>query len=243
MATDEALKAYFDAAASWDVDRSAQTVRRLRMAWTVATAGWTCALGGSVALACLTPLKQTVPYVIRVDNTTGVVDVVPIYAGHAEIGESVARFLLTHYVTECEGFDYESAERSYEECSAYHTAKRNQEWYDQWNTVNPKSPLNRYKDGTTVRAQVTSISFFTRANGVNALAQVRYVKGTRPPGGTETLTHWIATIEYAYGEPSKNTRMRQWNPLGFRIISFRPEPEIAADASTLPNPTASGSTP
>ena len=35
---------------------------------------------------------------------------VPLYAGHAEIGETVARYLLTHYVTVCEGFSYATAE-------------------------------------------------------------------------------------------------------------------------------------
>jgi type IV secretion system protein VirB8 len=62
--------------------------------------------------------------VIRVDNSTGIVDVVPMYAGHAEIGESVARYLLSHYVTTCEGFSYATAERDYEECGAYHTARQ-----------------------------------------------------------------------------------------------------------------------
>ena len=239
----ESLKAYFAEAASWDADRAAQAARKLRLAWVTAAAGWACAVSGNLALALLTPLKQTLPYVVRVDNTTGVVDVVPIYAGHADISETVARFLLTHYVTTCEGFDYESAERIYEECSAYHTMQRNQEWYNLWNTTNPKSPLIRYRDGTTVHVQVSSVSFFTRASGVNSLAQVRYVQATRPPGGTDTLTHWIATIEYGYGAPSNDPRMRQWNPLGFRIISFRAEPEIAAGATTLPDPTPPRGTP
>lgn len=239
----EALKAYFAEAASWDADRAAQAARKLRLAWLIATAGWTCAVSGNIGLALLTPLKQTQPFVIRVDNTTGVVDVVPIYAGHAELGEAVTRYLLTHYVSTCEAFNYESAERDYKECSAYHSVQRNQQWYDLWNTVNPKSPLNLYKDGTTVHVQVTSVTFFRRANGLNSLAQLRYVKGTRPPGGTDTMTHWIATIEYGYGAPSSNPEMRLWNPLGFKVITFRTEPEIAADATSLPDPTPSRGTP
>ena len=37
------------------------------------------------ALVLLMPLKRVEPFVIRVDNTTGVVDVVPVLAGEAEI--------------------------------------------------------------------------------------------------------------------------------------------------------------
>ena len=141
----EELKSYFREAMSWDMDRAAQTVMRARLAWIVAGAGWACAVVSGIAIAAMMPLKTVQPYVIRVDNTTGIVDIVPMYAGHAEISETVARYLLTHYITVCEGFAYATAESSYEECGAYHTAKRNVEWYNLWNQNNPNSPLNTNK--------------------------------------------------------------------------------------------------
>jgi len=64
--------------------------------------------------------------------------------------------------------------------------------------VNPQSPLNLNKDGTIVTARVTAVTFFKKSNGLSELAQVRYIKARRPPGGTEQLSHWIATIEYAW---------------------------------------------
>jgi type IV secretion system protein VirB8 len=201
----------------------------------------------AIALMLLMPLKRVDPFVIRVDNATGLVDVVPVFVGQSEMPEAVTRYFLDHYVTVCERFSHASAESDYEECGAFHTAARNQVWYGAWNKSNPDSPLNVYKDGTTVRAQVTSISFFTRANGIADLAQVRYVKGKRPSGGgEEQLSHWIATIQYAYAEPSKDARTRRWNPLGFKIIDFKPEAEVitqpegasaAADASVAASRT------
>jgi type IV secretion system protein VirB8 len=239
--SNEQLKTYFAEAASWDIDRAGQTAQRMRIAWLVAGAGWVGSLCLCAALMLLMPLKSTEPYVIRVDNSTGIVDIVPVYAGHAEISQTVARYLLSHYITVCESFDPSTAERDYEECGAYHTAKRNQDWWALWNPVNPKSPLNLYKDGTTVRSQVTALTFFTRHDGVNSLAQVRYVKAKRPQGvGTEVLTHWIATIEYAYATPSHDVKVRQWNPLGFRIVDFQTEPESVADTTTIPGPTPRG---
>jgi type IV secretion system protein VirB8 len=235
--TDE-LAAYFREAVSWDEDRAAQTIRRARMAWMVAALGWTCALVVGVALALMMPLKTVEPYVIRVDNSTGIVDIVPMYAGHAEIGETVARYLLSHYVTTCEGFSYATAERDYEECGAYHNAKRNAEWYALWNQSNPSSPLNLNRDGTVVRVQVTAVTFFKKQNGVSQLAQVRYIRARRPPGGTERLTHWIATLEYAWVTPSTDPRSRQWNPLGWRVTDFHTESESLADtvSSSASNP-------
>lgn len=223
------LSAYFQEAASWDIDRAAQTVKRERLAWIIAAAAGFCVLSLGAAIALMMPLKTVEPYVIRVDNSTGIVDIVPMYAGHAEIGETVARYLLTHYVTICEGFSFATAERDYTECGAFHSPKRNQEWYALWHQTNPASPLNVNRDGATVRSQVTAITFFRKANGLSELAQVRYLKIRRSPGGSEQITHWIATVEYAWVTPSSDPRMRQWNPLGWRVTEFHSEPESLSD--------------
>ena len=220
------LEGYFAEARSWDADRAAQLGRSARAAWLTAAAGWLCAVAGAIALTVLMPLKRVDPFVIRVDNTTGVVDVVPVYAGTASMDEAVTRYFLTHYLNVCERFNFATAESDYEECGAFHSPQRNQAWYALWTTTNPASPLNVHKDGSSVRVQVTSVSFFSRAIGLSDLAQVRYLKAARQgPGAEETVTHWLATVQYAYAEPAKDPRTRRWNPLGFKILDFRTEPE------------------
>jgi type IV secretion system protein VirB8 len=110
MSMDQALQGYLEEAASWDADRVAQAGRAAVVAWRVAAAGWLCAIASTLALTLLMPLKRVEPYLIRVDNSTGVVDVVPVYTGHAQLGEAVTRYFLTHYITVCEQFDYARAE-------------------------------------------------------------------------------------------------------------------------------------
>jgi type IV secretion system protein VirB8 len=224
------LEEYFAEAQSWDADRAAQLRRSARVAWCVAAAGWVCAVAGAAAMVVLTPLKQVEPFVIRVDNTTGIVDVVPVYAGNATVDESVTRYFLSHYVTVCERFNFSTAESDYEECGAFHSAQRNQAWYAQWSATNPASPLNVYKDGSSVRVQVKAVSFFTRASGLSDLAQVRYLKAIRQAGGAdEKFSHWVATVQYAYATPAKDPKTRRWNPLGFKVVDFKSEPEAAVD--------------
>ncbi len=221
---------YFREAESWDADRVAQYRISACRAWWVAGAGWVCAVASALALAMLMPLKRVDPFVIRVDNSTGIVDVVPVYAGHATAEEAVTRYFLTHYLTVCERFNFATAESDYEECGAFHSAQRNQAWYALWTTTNPASPLNVHKDGSTVRVQVNSVSFFTRASGLSDLAQVRYLKASRQGAGSEeSFTHWVATIQYAYAEPATDPKIRRWNPLGFKIVDFRTEPEVLVE--------------
>jgi type IV secretion system protein VirB8 len=239
MKADAAQEAYFEEAASWDADRAALAARSERRAWWVAAAGWLSAILLTLALMLLMPLKRVEPFVIRVDNTTGLVDVVPVYAGNAQMPEVVTRYFLDHYVTVCERFNFATAESDYEECGAFHSAQRNQAWYAAWTKTNPNSPLNLYTDGTTIRAQVTSISFFTRADGITDLAQVRYFKGKRQAGSAEEIrTYWIASVRYTFAAPSTEPQVRRWDPLGFKIVEFRPEPEASEPVAPASPPTS-----
>ena len=220
---------YFEESSRWNLDRVAATRRSERCAWRVAAAGWTCAVSCAGALLCLMPLKRVDPFLIRVDNSTGVVDVVPAYVAGSGIDETVSRYFLTHYVTTCERFNYVTAESDYEECGAFHTAARNQAWYALWQRSNPKSPLNLHRDGSLVRAQVQAVSFLQRSNGLSDLAQVRYLKAElQAAGAPPRVMPWIATIQYAYAAPSSDARVRSWNPVGFKVIEFSAEPEVSA---------------
>ena len=97
MNEDSPLQDYFREAESWDADRMAHLRRSARAALWAAAAGWTCAVAAATALVVLMPLKRVEPFVVRVDNSTGVVDVVPIYDGRATPQEAVTRYFLTHY--------------------------------------------------------------------------------------------------------------------------------------------------
>jgi type IV secretion system protein VirB8 len=234
MSSPAGISGYFAEAQSWDADRNAQQQRSVRVAWCTATAGWVCAMAGAVAIATMMPLKQVEPFLIRVDNSTGIVDVVPALDATASPDESVTRYFLTHYVSVCERFNFSTAESDYEECGAFHSAQRNQVWYAAWAKTNPASPLNVHKDGSLVRVQVQSVSFFSRASGMQDLAQVRYVKAlSAGPGAEERFSHWIATVQFAYSDASHDPKVRRWNPLGFKVVDFRPEPEVIPSPGTV----------
>lgn len=231
VSSDGALQAYLEEAASWDADRVAQAGRSALVAWRVAAAGWSCAMASIVALALLVPLKRVEPYVVRVDKSTGVVDVVPAYTGHARLGEAVTRYFLTHYVTVCERFDYALAQSDYEECGAFNSSRLNQAMYARWNRANPSSPLNVHKDGSTDVIRIESVSFLKTTGGASDLAQVRFARIDRQGDGAPgRVSHWIASIEYRYGTPPEDARTRSWNPLGFEVLDLGIEPEVLGAA-------------
>ena len=244
MRTEPEVTAYFEAARGWDLDRAQAAERSARRAWRIAAVATLVTLLALVAVAGLTPMKSVEPFVIRVDDSTGIVDVVPVLTGKADVPEAVTRYFVTQYVQARERYVGALAESDYEQVGAYHSAPMNQAWSAAWNRNNHDSPLNQYADGTTVRVQVNAVSFLTPASGRGDLAQVRFVTARQQGGqGVEQVTQYVATLQYAYGEPSHDDRLRAANPLGFKVLEYRKEAEVVRNVSGSSSGSASGAGP
>ena len=72
----ESLKRYLQDTVTWEVDKINSLKRSHLVAWCLAIAG--LSIGGICAWAVgqLSPLKTVVPYVIRVNETSGTVDII-----------------------------------------------------------------------------------------------------------------------------------------------------------------------
>lgn len=230
MNQDPAIKQYLEEASSWELDKLRTTTKErnfLRWLVLVLLVVITCM---ALALKGLTPLKTSEPFLIRVDSSTGIADVVPIYEGKAEAMEQVTRHLLGYYTTSRERYFYAVAETDYETVGAYNSDQLNDEWSELWQKTNPSSPLVLYKDGTTVTVHVKGITFLKPESGATDMAQIRFTTEKRPGGtGHPVVTHWLSTVKYAYGKPSTNDKTRGINPMGLRILAYQKEPEVIRD--------------
>ncbi len=99
MVTTDSLKEYFDKARRFDQDRMVSAERSKRLAWFVAIVASVLACVSVAAVVALTPLKTVEPFVIRVDNSTGIVDVVSAMASTAgNYDEEVTKYFAARYV-------------------------------------------------------------------------------------------------------------------------------------------------
>lgn len=237
---DKDADSYFIEASRWELNSATLIRQGARRAWWVAIGASVIAAISSAAVATLAPLKSVEPFIIRVDTATGVVDVVPTYVGTADLPESVTRHLASEYVVQRERYVPAIAESDYEQIGAYHSAAMNQQWLADWSRTNPESPLNRYADGTHVRVQVQAISFLKQGGGANVL-QVRFLTATQKSiTAGEEIAHFVATLQIAYGPPSNDVRLRALNPLGFKVLEYRREPELAPPAAARPTVASPG---
>lgn len=216
------LKAYFAEARTWDHDRLAAAYRSRRLAWIVAGVAGGLACASVAAIAALTPLKTVEPYVVRVDRTTGGVDVLRGLSGPQPMSydEAVTKSFLATYVRARESWLPPAAEANFRQVSIMSTAEEQQRWALAFRPTNPTSPQVVYGPAADAQVAIRAITFV--APGV---ANIRFHRTVRRGGQLEE-SDWIATAAFAYTKAPMGEADRLRNPLGFQVASYRADPEV-----------------
>ncbi|MDZ4322170.1 MAG: VirB8/TrbF family protein [Phenylobacterium sp.] len=216
------LETYFAEAASWSADQIQAAERSRRLAWLMA-AGSAAVAGLAVsAVFALAPLKTVEPFVIRVDRTTGAVDVMTALTSDRPLtyDEAVSKHFLAQSVRAREGWLAPAAASDFAQVAIMSTPAEQQRWAALTEVANPKSPQNRYGAGAEAQIEIRAISFVS-AN----VASVRFNRMERF-GPTATSSDWIATVAFHYTDAPMAEADRLRNPLGFQVSSYRADPEV-----------------
>ena len=138
-------EAYLQETRSWETDKVIELTKSRRTAWWVASVAGGLAIMSVTAVVLLTPLKTTEPFVVRVDNSTGIVDVVKtLKTGETNYDEAVNKYFVQLYVRHREGFNKETAAENYYSVGILSSANEQQKYQDFFTPKNTRSPLNVY---------------------------------------------------------------------------------------------------
>ena len=221
MVTTDNLKGYFEKARRFDQDRMIRLERSARIAWFMAIAASVLATASIVALAGLTPLKTVEPFVVRVDNSTGIVDVVSALTSTAgTYDEAVTKYFAARYVRPREGYVWSDAEENFRTVSLLSTSLEQTRFTALYRGSNPDSPQNIYGRNASSRVSIVSISLIS-----GNVASVRYMR-TITRGDEVQATHWVATLTFSYVNAPMSSTDRLVNPLGFVVSDYRSDPEV-----------------
>lgn len=220
MISKDELKTYFDKARRFDQDRVIQVERSARIAWAIAIAASILALVSIFAVAGLTPLKTVEPFVVRVDNSTGIVDVVSALTSSAgSYDEAVTKYFAAKYVRGREGYVWSEAEENFRTIALLSTQPEQARFAVLYRGSNPESPQNTYGRNATSRINIASISLIN-----SKVVSVRYMR-TVTRGEDVRTTHWVATLTFSYVNAPMSSTDRLVNPLGFAVSDYRADPE------------------
>jgi len=221
---------YLAEARSWETDKVKTLEKSRKLAWIIATCAGVFAFLTVAALSMLMPFKTAVPYVIRVDNATGSVDVVnALVDGKTNYDEAMNKYHTQWYVRWREGYSTHLISEYYKNVGLMSSREEQSRYGQLISPNNPDSPLNEYgKDGTiTIAIKSTS---FIKEN----IALVRYTKNVNKDS-SHTLTHWAATIVFRYAGTPMSEQDRAINPLGFQVVEYRNDPDQEVSEVALPS--------
>ncbi|MBM3552264.1 MAG: virB8 family protein [Alphaproteobacteria bacterium] len=214
------LQTYFDNARRWEQDLLLSAQRSKRIAWIVASSACVLAVVSVGAVAALAPLKTVEPFVIRVDNSTGIVETIAaLKETPARYDEAVTKYFLARYVRAREGFSAAEAETNFRAISLLSAPPEQARFAAWYRGSNPESPQVLHGKFGVATVRVKAISLLS-----DNVASVRYLTESRK--GDETRTaHWIATLTFAYVNAPMASTDRLINPLGFQVSEYRADPE------------------
>lgn len=230
----EDVQRYLEESRGLERDYMGEVLRSRQIAWRLVIGAGTLMGVALVALLCLTPLKTNTPFVLRVDNATGHVDVLTtLRESERSYGEVVDSYFLNQYVLNREGYDYATLQSAYNTTALLSDPNVQREYYALFEGSQARDKA--FKNNAKIIVQVRSItptpetgspgtsSLGTDSSGI---AVVRFsTQAKHSNGSIDPLRHWIATIGYTYKDAVISSFDRRVNPLGFQVTSYRIDPE------------------
>ncbi len=231
----EDREAYYAEALSWGADRAAEAAKSRRIAWIVASVATAIAALEALALIALAPIKTVVPYTVMVDRTTGFVQV--LEGTHPETvkpNTALTHSMLAQYVIARESFDINSLAQQYKKVALWSGGEAQRDYLALMPMSNALSPLNVYPRSALVNTTVESVT----PSGPDSV-QVRFSTEQRDQSQAAVVTgRYVAQIRFRYSGEPLSLEDRLDNPLGFQVIEYRRDQELAPQALPLPAPIA-----
>lgn len=197
-----------------------------KRAWLVSFIFGFIAIMSIIAVFLLTPLKQSVPYVIRVDNVTGMVDIISTLKDQTVVSknsEALDKYFTANYVKLREQYYWDILEQDYYTVQVFSSNKISTEYQNIYAGAN--SRVKTLQNSVEVEIQIISV-VLTNSAGTN-VATIRFNEIVKDlQSKTSKQTTKVATLTYEYVKELTTEKERVMNPLGFKVNTYRIDSEI-----------------
>lgn len=209
---------------NWYADRYQTVIVQRNFLALITVASLAGIIFSVLSVAKITASKTIEPFVIEIEEKTGITNVIrPLQQEKYAYDEVLRRYFLTEYITKRETYNAVTFEYSYFTVvrllsSAEVYASFRQQVY----ASNPNSPV-RLGQNTQRNIKLKSITFLQPVKGqVGFTAQVRF----RTDDNGSNTKHKVATINFNFADLVLTEEERAINPLGFQVIGYRVDDEI-----------------
>lgn len=217
-----------EAEMNWEVSKIEMIEASERKAWTIVKIVSFAVVALSIAIISLFPLKTTEPYVIQVDKSTGLTDILHIAnAQDIPVSEVMDKYWINTFVLSREAYDWNMLNDLIEKVRQLSIPIVYETYAQQFMKTGKQEPLDdRLKDNFRIVVNVKSVVI---NRGRENVATVRFSKTTfnNANGHTVGINNWTANISFDYyPEFDTSEATRLVNPFGFKVLSYQVDPEL-----------------
>lgn len=222
----------FNQGANWETSRVSDLERSRKTAWMLTGLLGICLLATIIALALLTPLRRTVPYLIKQDAQTGNIEVLQSFDNRMVGNQEVLnKYWARRYVTAREQYNWYLVGGDFDNISAMTDPVIFKDYGDQF--LGEKGLDKVFGDFTERKIRILSIA----PSPTNAQQMVvRFERTTISKGVVvEAPTSFVANLTFRYNPnayASEAELIR--NPMGYQVYSYRRDVEVLATGEQSP---------
>lgn len=182
----------------------------------------------SFALMTIVQSKTIEPFVIEVEEKTGIATVVDqLSVKQYTANETIVQYFIVQYLRAREGYDFTTFEHDY--FNIVRLLSTGEVYNSFRKTVaqsNPESPIVKLGANLRREIKIKSIQFLSSDNNTNT-AQIRFKRtDIRKKGnGIQSVEHKIALLSFDFIQLNLNMEDRYINPLGFQVTNYRVDDE------------------
>lgn len=217
-------ESFYEEARAFDDDRQLRVDRSERRAWMVAGIACVVALCAVVALILLVPLKQSVPYILSVDRSSGNVEVIDVAEPRTiQYQPLLDKHWAQRYVVARESYHWQLLQQDYDTVLAMSSTNVGREYAEIYQGAEARDK----KLGPAYELRVKIISV-TAPPDVQGRMVVRFERQLRrvDSGPVEPPQIFVASLSFEYHVAMTAVEKQLlMNPLGFRVTGYRVDGE------------------
>lgn len=213
----------FTESKNWYKDRYQYVLVQRKLLTVVTLLSLVCTLATVVVIAQLTPLKTVEPFVIQVDQKSGITQTVdPLTMQQLTANEAVNNFFIVQYIRSRESYSITDLARAYNIVRVMSESKKvYPEFVSEADPNNPRSNAARLGSSGLRTVKFKSITYINPQ-----LVQARLLIEEKSDTSGYMQYNKIALLAFEYVKMNLSIEERYVNPLGFRVTDYRVDEDI-----------------
>ncbi len=195
-----------------------------------------CALVAGVAVLHFAPLKSVEPYLLQIDEKTGITQKVdPVSRDQYGASEAVDRYFTSLYVRARENYNFSILRTNYNQVRLMSDARVFGRFRAQVEASNANSLVAALGALGQRNVTINSMSYIKNpplpfgkkdpATPVKIM-QIRLTTVDSLPNAPDVSQRWVATVDFQYSSLNLNEQEQLLNPIGYTVVGYQIQREL-----------------